>query len=238
MALARERASVHWKSDDWLARILGMPCFRPVSRVSAEERSILHPALPGFYSIKTPTSNHRLAAELFKARFTVMDLHIELESEIDGALVSRASSQAKVAIARASQLEALQAISVAAFGESRFHRDGRIAPARADEVWRKWVADAMDDDQRIVLSAERDGAPVGFISLRKQNDGTTSIDLLASAASARRTGVGEALLAAAADSSGTIVCETETWNTQALNFYGRHGFRTGALYSVFHHHHS
>lgn len=239
---AANSVELSWAVDDWLSRALNRTCLRAARKATSDDMSIPLPEVPGFYSIKVPTDNHDLVRDLYARKFNLYELHVALRFQADPVDFSRANSDgAQVSVAERQQIPSLQAIAVECFGNSRFHRDAHIEREFADKVWEQWVNDAVNDANRIVLVAHSGQQIFGFISLRPLSASLVSIDLFAVAAQFRRGRIGELLtssVTAIARSPVEIVCETEAWNAPALNFYGKLGFTSGSLYSIFHFHKS
>lgn len=233
-------SEVQWTTDDWLSRLLETPCLRVSRKLADGDVSIAPPDAPGFYSIKAPTDNHGLVRDLFDKKFSLIDLHISLR--LDGDLAELPSAnigRSTICLAERQHIPSLQSIAVECFGNSRFHRDPHIVLGLADQVWRQWINDAVEDTGRVVLVAQRYQQICGFISLRPMPDGFVSIDLFAVGQQFRRGRIGESLIGSVfsfAKKPAGILCETETWNTPALNFYGRLGFTSSSLSSIFHFH--
>ena len=234
------RSEVSWENDNWLSQLLKKPCMRPSQKPTDSDTSVADPNLPGFYAIKTKTAHHDIVRDLFHKKFNLIDLHIAFH--LEGPLDSQALTTTRgLTIHRAERqhIPLLQSIAVESFSDSRFHRDPHISNGLADKVWQQWTNDAVEDKDRIVLFAQRDQNICGFISLRPCSDGCVSIDLFGVAKKFRREGVGELLIRSISSFAGRpagILLETEVSNTSALNFYGRLGFKTNSLFSIFHFH--
>jgi ElaA protein len=80
------------------------------------------------------------------------------------------------------------------------------------------------------LWLDRAGAPVAYLRMLAESDGTVRIGRVAVAPGARRAGLGGRLLAAALAEAGDRVCVLAA-QAHLVGFYGRHGFTaTGPEY--------
>ena len=126
-------------------------------------------------------------------------------------------------------IPALREIASSAHRDTRFHADGHFDPARCDELYATWIENSVRGYADHVLVAERDNAPVGYLTLHAGR--TARIGLFAVHEQHRHQGVGRDLLRRAAQ----MVAEegvTETSvvtagrNIAALSLYKAEGFTT------------
>src|SRR4029077_9795159 len=102
--------------------------------------------------------------------------------------------------------DAIAELARRAHTDTRFFFDPGFSPQRAGDLYATWARRGLDEDSRHLLVAERDGRLLGYVLIA---DDPLAIDLIAVADSARRQGIGRALVAAAprqpAGEPGTVV---------------------------------
>jgi len=141
--------------------------------------------------------------------------------------------------AAADDIPALRDIASSAHRDTRFHADSGFDAARSDELYATWIENSVRGWADQVLVAERDEAPVGYVTLHAEapDDPTGSagrtarIGLFAVHEQYRSQGIGRDLLRSAADAlasagvTGTSVV-TAGRNIAALRLYKSEGFKT------------
>ena len=141
----------------------------------------------------------------------------------------------------------LRDIGSAAHRDTRFHADGRFDAARCDDLYATWIEQSVRGYADQVLVAERDNAPVGYLTLHVTKRDQTSagatrtarIGLFAVHERYRNQGVGRDLLRtaaqmlAAANLSETSVV-TAGRNIGALRLYKGEGFKTTGVALWYH----
>lgn len=137
---------------------------------------------------------------------------------------------------REEDLPALRAIARRAYTTDRFHADPLIPAAVADEVYASWIENCCHGLDDVVLVAELDGRPVGFMTVRLVTDSdallgalVAKIWLVGVAESHRGRGVGRALVHSALDWCRTrearhVEVGTQLRNIAALRLYLQSGF--------------
>jgi dTDP-4-amino-4,6-dideoxy-D-galactose acyltransferase len=141
--------------------------------------------------------------------------------------------------AAAGDIPALRDIASSAHRDTRFHADSRFDAARSDELYATWIENSVRGYADRVLVAERDDAPVGYVTLHADAPNaetgtagrTARIGLFAVHGQYRNQGVGRDLLRSAAQalaSAGVTVTSVVTAgrNVAALRLYKSEGFNT------------
>lgn len=64
---------------------------------------------------------------------------------------------------RPGDLEFMLGYAKGAFSTQRFHADPRVAPEKADSLYRKWILTAFEDPQQRILALEHADKPVAFM---------------------------------------------------------------------------
>ena len=131
----------------------------------------------------------------------------------------------------------LRAIASSAHRDTRFHADRGFDAARCDELYATWIEKSVRGYADHVLVAERDEAPVGYLTLHVAKPDaaawgrTARIELFAVHQDYRQQGVGRDLLRSATRVLTTEgVAETSVVtagrNIAALSLYKGEGFET------------
>jgi ribosomal protein S18 acetylase RimI-like enzyme len=143
----------------------------------------------------------------------------------------------RVRLANPGDIPCLREIALSSHRDTRFHADGRFDPARADELYATWIEKSVHGYADQVLVAERDDAPVGYLTLHigapdpAAVGRTARIGIFAVHERYRNQGIGRDLLRAAAHAPGMdSVRETSVVtagrNVAALGLYKSEGFKT------------
>ena len=75
-------------------------------------------------------------------------------------------------------IPALREIAARSYTDSRFYQDGRFPAFLCDEMYRAWIEKSCHGYADIVLVAEQDGRPAGYICCHLQGDGSGQIGLM------------------------------------------------------------
>ena len=134
-------------------------------------------------------------------------------------------------------IPALREIASSAHRDTRFHADSHFDSARCDELYATWIENSVRGYADDVLVAERDNAPIGYLTLHAGR--TARIGLFAVHEHHRNQGVGRDLLRSAArtlaeqDVAQTSVV-TAGRNIAALSLYKAEGFTTSDVALWYH----
>jgi ribosomal protein S18 acetylase RimI-like enzyme len=224
-----------WKNDLWLSNILEIPCFKPTTEIISDSSNLISPALSGFYQVKVPIKFHSVISKLILKKFTFFDSHFCFE--LKGQLTNRNESYIyTLGLVEKNQLRSLQALAIQSFTNSRYYALSVFNHDRIDRIWSTWIADAVEDTERIVISANKNGEIIGFLSVKVLSSNSIEIDLLAISPIYRRIGLAEMLMRSTSTflpGYTSIKLETETRNTSAVNLYYKLGFRNIATKLIF-----
>jgi RimJ/RimL family protein N-acetyltransferase len=134
---------------------------------------------------------------------------------------------------RESDIETLRRIARVSHTDTRFYADPRFPDERCDELYDTWIRRSCEGWADVVLVAEREDAPVGYMTVHRRN-GVGSLGLLGVDPAARGHGIGESLvrgaLAWCADAGiprGTLFTQARNVGSQRL--FQRLGFRTAGV---------
>ena len=136
-------------------------------------------------------------------------------------------------------LPVLEDIAGEAHLNTRFGRDGRLAPARVAELYRTWIRKECAGAADEVLVVEAEGTPVGYVTCQVGADGQGKIGLIAVRSGDLRRGAGTALLRAALEWFGArqldrVSVVTQGHDVAAMRLYERTGFLTTSVELWFH----
>lgn len=136
--------------------------------------------------------------------------------------------------------EKLADLAVAAFKFDRLHIDPMVDKNEANDAKRKWVYDALHDEDRRVTVAQLGASQyVGFLISKKISMNGKKhilIDLLAVSPKAQRMSIGRCLVLSIAQSSGTRLLRagTQEVNEPAKAFYASLGMKRIKRQRTFH----
>ena len=163
--------------------------------------------------------------------FRFMDVRVTLEMPTKPRL-----SWAR--LARAEDTSRLTAIARDAFHLTRFYADPTLDDSRCDDLYAEWTRSLCAGAADIVLVVERDGVPVGYITVSRDAD-HAEIGLVAVAADYRGQHLGTVLVNGAIDwaythEATTMTVVTQGRNVGALRTFEGCGFRISNTSLWFH----
>ena len=219
--------------DQWLSDIIGANAYT----VSPTESALYTCIFPGFYTVKIPTSDVRLAQKFERWGFYIVDTAITM---------IRPASRVefipfKTGIVRPEDFSALVDIAESSFC-SRFHLDPKIDPELANTIKRVWLGNYLSRTRGDQLFVRREeGKPVGFLAAiigQWDRQAAWVIDLIAVAAEARGNGIGVNLIAAylAYFPALPAIVGTQARNIASMALYNKMGFRIAKTEFVLHAH--
>lgn len=140
--------------------------------------------------------------------------------------------------ARLDDIPELQSIASKAYDKTRFYADPRFA-SKAPSLYRTWIEQSVRGDADIVLVAELDGRPVGYVTGHQKSQQEGHIGLLGVSSSAQGGGVGQALVECGMDwflqrGIRQVHVVTQGSNIAAQHLYQNCGFRTSKTQLWFH----
>jgi dTDP-4-amino-4,6-dideoxy-D-galactose acyltransferase len=160
--------------------------------------------------------------------FDLVDLRVTLSCTATASPRDRPAATV-VRPAAAEDVDALRRIARGSHRDSRFYADGRFDERRSDDLFATWIEKSCDGYADIVLVAEADGQPAGYITGRVDGDNRGTIGLVGIDSARRRRGCGRALVGAvlawfAARDVALVSVVTQGRNAEALSFYQANGF--------------
>jgi dTDP-4-amino-4,6-dideoxy-D-galactose acyltransferase len=170
--------------------------------------------------------------------FDLIDLRVTLACSV-AASTFDPSRLPLIRSALTADADVLQRIARVSHRDSRFYNDGRFDARRCDDLFATWIGKSCDGYADIVLVADVDGAPAGYITGRIEPGNRGTIGLVGIEPSRRRHGCGRALLGALLDwfaerGIGHVSVVTQGRNTDALSFYQSNGFHVARIEPFYH----
>lgn len=168
--------------------------------------------------------------------FRFVDTRIELRRD-EAPGDDRTPTDQGVRPGGAGDLTALEEIARASFRSTRFFADGRFDEERCRELYAAWVRRRLEGPDGLVVVAERDGAPAGFMAGHLDpGSGEGRQELVAVASEHRREGLAGALSDALSAQLRAAGAGFEGTATQAANLPGLRMFTSlGFRIAGFHH---
>ncbi|CAK9886439.1 MAG: dTDP-fucosamine acetyltransferase [Candidatus Erwinia impunctatus] len=143
--------------------------------------------------------------------------------------VNNTERPAGIRIAREAHIPFLRQSASEAFAFSRF-RQPWFKPGESGRFYAQWVENAVRGcfDDQCILAVAPDDEIQGFVSLRRQAEGSGRVGLLATLPHAQGAGVGQRLIHAATDwcrvqGLSRLFVATQSANLAALRLYQRCG---------------
>jgi dTDP-4-amino-4,6-dideoxy-D-galactose acyltransferase len=181
-------------------------------------------------SLRVPAEDIPAIWAAERAGLRLMDVGVDLSIKLDRIRVPAAGSH-PVRIGVPADASAMQAMTVGAFGLTRFAIDPFFSEAQVDNFYKTWAANLFGGMADVVLVVEIEARPAGFIGCKLAADGTREgrISLIATAAEFQRRGVARELIASALAWFTDAGCRVASVKTQAANYpavalYERAGF--------------
>jgi len=136
-------------------------------------------------------------------------------------------------------IPALREIAAQSHTDTRFYRDGRFERKQCDELYRTWITKSCHGYADIVMVAEHESRPVGYVTCHLKEDGSGEIGLMGVDSSVRKLGLGEKLVRRALcwfheREAQDVTVVTQGSNIAAQRLYQRCGFASRALQLWFH----
>jgi dTDP-4-amino-4,6-dideoxy-D-galactose acyltransferase len=167
------------------------------------------------------------------AGFRLTDVRIELGRPSAGEETSTLRP------AREEDAPALRALARENHRITRFYADPNFPDERCDDLYETWIARSLEGWADVVLVADADGRPAGYVSCHALEWGWGSIGLIGVAPDAQGQGLGRALVEGAvvwARERGLerVTVVTQARNVAALRTFEACGFRTDDVGLWFH----
>jgi ribosomal protein S18 acetylase RimI-like enzyme len=207
--------------DRWLAERLNVAAF---SLPADADPALLPGTRPAFLQTKVDISDMTRLAALVRAGYSLVETAVTLEMPITK--VRREGTTAR--FAAPTDEDAVRTIAAAAFTQSRFHTDPKIAKPVAARIKADWAGNFFSGRRGThLVVADDGGAAAGFLLLIHRGEELV-IDLVGVRPGSQGKGLGRAMLDFAAtqvEGVNRYVVGTQLHNTQSLAYYTGYGFR-------------
>ena len=218
-------------SDVWLSEMLQIPVFS-VLRVG---NGLFPEGGSRFLYIKVEASNNIAIKWCREQGFCLVSTMVTLEKYID----KNSKMAANCRIACPEDEDAVGRLASTAFTSDRFHRDNRIATAKADKIKEQWAKNYFNGSRgdNMIISTDEKGQLNGFLQIIKEKDSPYVIDLIAISEDDRGKGYAKTLISSLESVAGkrsVVRVSTQRDNKRSLALYNRIGFQELRTSHVFH----
>jgi dTDP-4-amino-4,6-dideoxy-D-galactose acyltransferase len=132
--------------------------------------------------------------------FELVDIRLTLVRRISaGEEVVVQPQGSTIRLSLPTDLGPLRAIARNSYHDSRFYFDGRFPDEKCDSLYETWLEKSCAGPSSVVLVAEWQGSPAGYVTCDKVDASTGKIGLLGVSSSAQGLGLGKALISSATD---------------------------------------
>lgn len=172
--------------------------------------------------------------------FALVDIRLTLTRRIP--LLEEAAGVPQGSTIRSVQptdLDLLRAIARDSYRDSRFYFDGHFPVETCDRLYETWLEKSCRDSAGVVLVAEWQGHPAGYVTCEKVDVTTGQIGLLGVDSSAQGVGLGRALVGAAiswfrSQAFNRAQVVTQGRNVRAQAVYQQCGFLSQSVQLWYH----
>jgi len=232
------------KKLDWDSEFFGVPIARviPGSLDEAMIRKIDEECVNSYiaclYAL-VDGENSATVHALESHAFQLMDIRVTLTRKITEDQHAAPVNDVVIRPSNKKDIDALRAIARVSHVDSRYYADPNFARSRCDDLYALWIEKSCHDYADIVLVAECDGKPVGYITGDANEDRVGQIGLFAVDAAARGRGIGRRLVQESIEWFREQHCDrvdvvTQGCNTRAQQTYQKAGFLTSRVELWFH----
>jgi len=170
--------------------------------------------------------------------FRLVDIRSTLEARLLGSYSAK-WGQDGVREAVPGDIPAVREIAAQSHTDTRFYRDGRFDRHQCDELYRIWIEKSCRGYADMVMVAEHDSRPVGYISCHLKGDGSGQIGLVGVDGSVRGLGIGQKLVRQALywfveQEAHDVSVVTQGNNVRAQRLYQRSGFLARSVQLWYH----
>jgi dTDP-4-amino-4,6-dideoxy-D-galactose acyltransferase len=130
------------------------------------------------------------------AGFRLKDIRITLEHSLRAVAPPVADASEQIRAARPEDIPALRSIARVSHRIGRFYGDPRFPECRCEELYETWIEKSCCGYADVVLVAEQNGQPLGYVSCHLSPERRGSIGLIAVDSKVRGRGIGERLVQA------------------------------------------
>jgi dTDP-4-amino-4,6-dideoxy-D-galactose acyltransferase len=245
---------LRFEKDGWLSDVLGVSSWKVLGLgTEASSREIkaglvdCDGGAAAFFSARIPTADALTVSKAIGAGFSVVDVNVTLDWDADAVKLPRHETNRvdtmTVTAAEVVDAAAIEAIAARCFIFSRFHLDPLIGRERANEIKRRWAANACRGRASAVYVARVQGTVAGFLAVLLNDSARKKdavIDLVGVDAAYQGRGAGLAMsrmfVEQWRDRADRLRVGTQISNIPALRLYESLGFRVAETSYVLHAH--
>jgi ribosomal protein S18 acetylase RimI-like enzyme len=227
---------------DWDSRFFGLRIARvngnrldPVRVAQILDWSRQQPPDCLYFLADLDTATIRLAEQ---QGFRLVDIRATLAARLPNTHSEKWSS-ADIREAVPEDIPALREIAGTSHRDTRFYQDGGFPRHLCDELYRVWIEKSCRGDADIVLVAEYNSRPAGYIACNLNQKGSGQIGLVGVDQEARSLGLGRRLVQHSLcwfqqHEAREVIVVTQGNNVAAQRLYQQCGFLTSAVQLWYH----
>lgn len=172
-------------------------------------------------------------------RFRFVDIRVTLEREIGLNEENLGSPAIQIRRSVSSDIPFLCEIARGIYRDTRFYFDSHFSRENCESFYATWIDKSCNGYADIVLVAELEGMPVGYISCHRNDHGKGRIGLVGTSSNARGIGVAQSLIDCSLrwfrdNGANSVTVVTQGRNHKALRLYERKGFLTVSFQLWYH----
>ncbi len=206
MKVTATTETVNVELMEWDTEFWGVPVARTTGPSGISEWAAMNSV--GMVCLLVDSHEPEQAQEAEERGFRFMDIRVQLETRCF-------PSPQTVRLAKAEDTDRLCDLAREAFVLTRFYADPRFDDSLCGELYATWTRNLCEGDD-LVLVADRDGVPVGYVTVHKEGR-TAKIGLIAVAADWRGQQIGRELMLGATDWAWSRGCDLMVVVTQGRN---------------------
>jgi dTDP-4-amino-4,6-dideoxy-D-galactose acyltransferase len=173
-------------------------------------------------------------------KMCLVDIRVTLTRQIDDLPdVLKKVDQDEIRSSKPDDIPALQAIAKVNHHDTRFYYDLNFPKSLCDALYETWIKKSCNEYADVVLVAELQGCPVGYISCHLLNQFEGQIGLFGVSPGMQGKGMGKKLIKKslfwfAEQGVKRVKVVTQGRNCQAQRLYQRAGFLTNSVHLWYH----
>lgn len=172
-------------------------------------------------------------------RFRLVDIRVTLECQLDTSIFPTGDLRTYIRPWVPTDIPALRSIARVSHHDSRFYHDPNFPNSLCDALYETWIENSCNGYADVVLVAEFDRQPVGYITCRKLDQTTGQIGLTGVHGGVQGRGLGQGLVREAVRwfsecGISKVSVVTQGRNCRAQRVYQECGFMTYALQLWYH----
>jgi dTDP-4-amino-4,6-dideoxy-D-galactose acyltransferase len=235
-------AETVFESLDWDSRFFGVRIARAtghqlnLERAAAIIDEVRAQSIDCLYFLAHPERHTIRLAE--QHGFDLVDVRVTLAARILSTYAGTWQDDG-VREAEPADIPALRELASRSHTDSRFYQDGRFPVFLCDELYRVWIEKSCHGYADVVLVAEHDSRPAGYVSCHLKGDGSGQIGLLGVEGGLKSLGLGRKMVRHALcwfqeHEVRDVTVVTQGGNITRQRMYEKCGFLTSATQLWYH----